>query len=282
MNLLEAVELNLPRGFRIQGQIGVGASSTVYLAEQEGSRERRVVKVMRPGTVSSSSVDRFLREMQTLQSLQHPRIIPILEPGEANGALFFTMPHIPGVTLRRWLHEQGPLPVEAALRVTLDVTEALAHAHSRGIVHRDVKPENVLIGEDGAAYLMDFGLANPRAIGPSGEDGKRTLVGTPLYMSPEQVSARRPVDRRSDFYSLGCMLYEMLTGRPPFHGGSSKSAMMKRLNENPVDARLVRPDVSEELARVLRRMLDRDPSGRYPTAAALSSALETARAAPAA
>jgi eukaryotic-like serine/threonine-protein kinase len=277
MNLLDAVELHLPRGFTIQEELGAGATSTVYLASSADRNERLVVKVMHPGTVTSASMDRFFSEMQALKKLKHPRIIPILEPGEANGALFFTMPHIAGETLRARLQRGAHLSVREVLLVARDITDALGHAHAKGIVHRDVKPENILLAEDGA-YLMDFGCANIQGLAqPGGAAAEsRLIVGTPDYMSPEQVTGKRPEDWRSDFYSLGCVMHEMLTGSPPFSADSPRATMMRRLTELPPDVRSFRPEIPEDVAVIIRRNLDVHPAERFATATFLRGALDGA------
>ena len=278
MNLLETIELHLPRGYTIREQLGAGATSTVYLAQREGTGERLVVKVMRTGTGTLAALDRFQMEMRMLRTLEHPRIIPMLSSGEAQGALFFTMPYVRGETLRTRLDREGPLPVRDALLIARDVTDALGHAHSRGIVHRDVKPANLLLAADGA-YLMDFGFARPpleMAGGNGGSDEPRWIVGTPDYVSPEQVEAKRNEDWRSDFYSLGCVMHEMLVGRPPFSGGSVRATMRRRLDVAAADVRSLRPDVPADLAAIVRCTLELHPSGRYATAGFLRMALESA------
>jgi eukaryotic-like serine/threonine-protein kinase len=277
MNLLAAIELHLPRGFTIQEQLGKGATSTVYLARCAATGARLVVKVMRPGTVTTASVDRFLREMQTLRKLEHPRIIPILEPGEANGAFFFTMPYRDGVTLRARLQASGPLTVRESLLVARDVNDALGHAHAKGIVHRDVKPENILLA-DGGAYLMDFGFANTAETPPNGGAPKNAyfIVGTPDYVSPEQVTGKQASDWRSDFFSLGCVMYEMLTGTTPFAAGSPRATMMRRLAQSPPDVRSLRPGVPDDVASIIRCNLELYPSARFATAGFLRVALDAA------
>jgi len=277
MNLLAAIELHLPRGFTIQEQIGKGATSTVYLARCATTGDRLVVKVMRPGTVTPASVDRFLDEMRTLRKLEHPRIIPILDPGEANGAFFFTMPYREGETLRARLQASGSLSVRETLLVARDVNDALGHAHAKGIVHRDVKPENILLA-DGGAYLMDFGFANTPDTAPNGGAPKNAyfIVGTPDYVSPEQVTGKLAGDWRSDFFSLGCVMYEMLTGRTPFAGGSARATMMRRLTQPPPDVRSLRADVPDDVASIIRCNLELHPSGRFATAGFLRVALDAA------
>ena len=272
-SLLEAIELHLPRGYKIRGKLGDGATSSVYLAVGDSPTERLAVKVMLLGTVTDNSIDRFLREMQVLEKLDNPHIPRILEPGEANGSLFFTMPYIDGETLRLRLRRERQLPVRDALNIARDIGSALDHAHGRGVVHRDVKPENIFLAKEGA-YLIDFGLAITSDIESNGRPG--SVSGTPEYMSPEQASSVRMEGWRSDFFSLGCVLYEMLAGKTPFHGGSARETMARRQVSPPPDIREIRHDVSPELAAVIRRSLATDPSMRYATAGFLRRALDAA------
>ena len=270
-SLLETIELHLPRGYTIRGKLGDGATSSVYLACGGDPNERLAVKVMTLGSVTDKSIDRFLREMQVLEKLDHPRIPRILEPGEASGSLFFTMPYIDGETLRVRLRKMGQLGVRDALMIARDIGSALDHAHGRGVVHRDVKPENIFLAEEGA-YLIDFGLA----ITSDADSGGNAIAGTPEYMSPEQASTDRMEGWRSDFFSLGCVFYEMLAGKTPFHGGSARETMKRRQDARPPDVRSVRPDVPEEISVIIKRTLNTDPSMRFPTAGYLRRALDSA------
>ena len=272
-SLLEAIELHLPRGYKIRGKLGDGATSSVYLATGASPNERLAVKVMLLGTVTEHSIDRFLREMQVLEKLDNPHIPRILEPGEANGSLFFTMPYIDGETLRTRLRRVGKLSVREALTIARDIGSALDHAHGRGVVHRDVKPENIFLAKEGA-YLIDFGLAMTSDAESNGRSG--SVSGTPEYMSPEQASAERSEGWRSDFFSLGCVVYEMLAGTTPFRSGSARETMARRQAEAPPDIRDVRPDVTPEVAAVIRRTMATDPSMRYATAGYLRRALDAA------
>ena len=277
MNLLDAIELHLPRGYSIQRKLGDGATSSVYLATRSDGVDALAVKVMLLGTVTDESSSRFLREMMILEKLDHPRIPRILEAGEANGSLFFTMPYIEGETLRTRLATVRSLSVRDALLIARDIGDALDHAHSRGVVHRDVKPANIFLAGD-RAYLMDFGLA----IASDGDAGvamlekKTVIAGTPQYMSPEQASGERFEGWRSDFYSLGCVLYEMLAGESAFRGSSSRESIANRLNSEAPDIRTARADVPDDVAMIVRRLLDPHPSGRYATAGMLRSALDAA------
>jgi eukaryotic-like serine/threonine-protein kinase len=272
-SLLETIELHLPSGYTIRGKLGDGATSSVYLACGADPDERLAVKVMLLGSVTDESINRFLREMQVLEKLEHPRIPRILDPGEASGSLFFTMPYIDGETLRAKLRRSGRLPVREALTIVRDIGGALDHAHGRGVVHRDVKPENIFIAQEGA-YLIDFGLAITSDAESAGKAD--SISGTPEYMSPEQASRDRMEGWRSDFFSLGCVFYEMLAGKTPFHGGSARETMKRRQTAPPPDVRDVRPDVPEEVSVIIKRTLNTDPSMRFPTAGYLRRALDTA------
>jgi eukaryotic-like serine/threonine-protein kinase len=277
MSLVEALELHLPRGYVVQGKLGGGATSIVYLAGLPGSRrERLAVKVLLPGAATAQAGNRFLREMQVLEKLDNPHIPRILEPGEANGSLFFTMPYIDGETLGERLRRSGRLPILDALLIARDIGDALEHAHSRGVVHRDVKPDNIFL-TNGSAYLLDFGLAIASdGAHESGMDWDGLIVGTPSYMSPEQASGTRAEGWRSDFFSLGCVLYEMLTGQQAFASSSIRETLQRHRNAQVPDVRALRPDVPEDVAGILRRSLHADPSSRYPTARFLRRALEAA------
>jgi eukaryotic-like serine/threonine-protein kinase len=277
MSLVEALELHLPRGYVVQGKLGGGATSIVYLAGVPGSRrERLAVKVLLPGATTAQSGNRFLREMQVLEKLDHPHIPRILEPGEANGSLFFTMPYIDGETLGERLRRSGQLPILDSLLIARDIGDALEHAHSRGVVHRDVKPDNIFVA-NGSANLLDFGLAIASdSVCGSGMEWDGLIVGTPSYMSPEQASGTRADGWRSDFFSLGCVLYEMLSGQQAFASSSIRETMQRHRDARVPDVRALRPDVPEDVAGILRRSLHADPSSRYPTARFLRRALEAA------
>ena len=278
LDLLSAVELHLGRGFTIERELGSGATSRVYLARQGEAGERIVVKVMRLGTVSTDSVERFYREMEILQTLKHPRIVPVLEPGVANEVIFFTMPYVEGGTLRTRLAQERQLPMVDSLAIAWDIADALGHVHGKGIVHLDVKPENILLGPD-AAYLIDFGHAHAPDLGSHASTASgKFIVGTPDYVSPEQVTGKRAEDWRSDFFSLGCVLYEMLAGRVPFSASSSRASMMRRLTEPPADVRVHRPEVPEDVVAILRRALAISPSDRFSTAGAFCMALDASLA----
>jgi eukaryotic-like serine/threonine-protein kinase len=275
MNLIAAIESRLGTGWSIAGELGTGATSRVYLATR--GDDRMVVKVMKSGTAEAERSQYFLLEMQILQKLSHPNVVPITDAGEAQGVLFFSMPFIDGETMRHRLVHEGAFSMVDAARVARDVALALGHVHSNGVVHRDVKPENILLSPNGAV-LLDFGHARAPAIMPNADshDNKKYIVGTPNYVSPEQVSGRRVADSRSDLYSLGCVLLEMLTGMVPFAAPSARESMQRRLEEPPPDVRAIRPDVPDELAAVLKRAMVVDPAARYLTAAEMAEALSIA------
>jgi serine/threonine protein kinase len=278
MSLLEALELHIPRGYKIQRKLGGGATSVVYLAGMPGCDPNRLaVKVLLNGSGTNRAGYRFLREMQVLEKLNHPRIPRILEPGEANGRLFFTMPYIDGQTLGARLRSSGRLPLRESLLIARDVGEALDHAHARGVVHRDVKPDNIYLAHDGA-YLMDFGMAmTSDSERGSGTEWDGIIAGTPAYMSPEQASGHGAEGWRSDFFSLGCVLHEMLTGTQAFASSSVRETMARhRMGVVAPEVRSLRPEVPEDVSRILRRTLHPDPSSRYPTARFLRRALDAA------
>lgn len=274
MNLIAAIESRLGQGWSITGELGTGATSRVYLAVREGSGEQLVVKLMKSGTATSERSKYFLLEMQILQKLAHPNIVPMADAGEAQGMLYFTMPFIEGDTMRRRLNRVGPFPISDAVRFARDIALALDHVHSQGVVHRDVKPDNILLSPTGA-ILLDFGHARAPAIMPSSEsqNAKKYIVGTANYVSPEQVAGRRVADSRSDLYSLGCVLLEMLTGKLPFAAASPRESMQRRLDEPPPDVRDVRPEVPDDVHAVLKRSMAVDPAERYPTASQMAEAL---------
>jgi len=277
MNLIAAIESRLGTGWSIAGELGTGATSRVYLATRGTDGERVVVKVMKSGAAEAARSQYFLLEMQVLQKMSHPNVVPISAAGEAQGVLFFTMPFIEGETMRHRLARDGAFSMSDAARTARDVAMALAHVHSHGVVHRDVKPENILISRN-CAVLLDVCHALAPAIMQSTDsnDSKKYIVGTPNYVSPEQVSGRRVADSRSDVYSLGCVLLEMLTGQIPFAASSARGSMQRRVVEPPPDVRALRPDVPEELAAVLKRAMMIDPAERYMSAEQMAEGLTTA------
>ena len=246
--------------YRLNRQLGVGGMATVYLAEDLKHHRSVAVKVLRPELASALGPDRFLREIEIAAALNHPHIVPLFDSGEAAGFLYYVMPQVEGETLRDRANRQRRLPVREALLIVRQVAEALDHAHRHGVLHRDVKPENILLHED-QALLSDFGIAMAASRAATDRlTGTGLAIGTPDYMSPEQATGRREIDARSDLYSLGCVLYEILAGRLPF-------AQPFAASPEPLPSlRTTRPDVPADLEAVVRRCLQPLPDGRYNSA----------------
>jgi eukaryotic-like serine/threonine-protein kinase len=262
--------------YTLERELGRGGMATVYLARDLRHQRYVALKVLAPELATAVGVERFHREIQLAASLQHPHILPVHDSGDAAGTLWYTMPYVEGESLRERLRRVARLGVEEAVDLAREVAEALDCAHAAGIVHRDIKPENILLSR-GHALMADFGIA--RALHEAGETLTQTglIVGTPAYMSPEQAgSTGRPIDARSDIYSLGCVLYEMLAGERPFAGATPQAMIARRLMEAPPDPRLARPAVPEAVAAVVTRSLATDPEDRFASAAELAAALRAA------
>jgi serine/threonine-protein kinase len=275
--------------YRIERELGRGGMATVYLAHDERHVRRVAIKVLHHDLAQSLGAERFAREIETVAGMAHPHILPLHDSGAAAGLVYFVMPFVDGESLRDRLAREPQLSVPAAVRIATEVADALAYAHRRGVVHRDIKPGNILLtssansgpgGGSTHALLADFGVARALASdgGASGNaSGPLTAtglaVGTPAYMSPEQAAGERETDGRSDVYSLGCVLYEMLAGQVPFAGPSAQAVITKRLTEQPPSVNRARPDVSAALDAVVTRALATDPAGRYQTADDLLDAL---------
>ena len=259
--------------YRFERELGQGGMATVYLAEDLKHQRKVAVKVLRPELAAALGAERFLREIQTTASLRHPHILPLYDSGAVDGFLYYVMPYIEGGSLRDRLRQQKQLPLDEALALSREVADALGYAHSRGIVHRDIKPENLLL-EQGHAVVTDFGIA--RALSEAG--GERLTetglaIGTPLYMSPEQAAGDRDLDGRSDLYSLGCVLYEMLAGQPPFTGPTAESITRQHLLTQAAPVTNLRPAVPEAVAGTLARTLAKNPADRFNPAAQFIQAL---------
>ena len=266
--------------YQVQGEVGRGGMATVYRALDRRLGRTVALKVLHPELTQMLGADRFHREVRIASALSHPNIVGLLEAGEEQGLLYYTMPLVEGETLRSRLEHEGQLPVEDAVRIGEEVAAALGCAHQHGIVHRDIKPENILL-EGGRAMVADFGIA--RAITEAGGDRLTTTgfaVGTPAYMSPEQGSCTAKVDGRADIYALGCVLYEMLSGEPPFTGPTAQAVVARQMQEAPRSLRVVRPSVSPALQEVVEKALAKIPADRYPTAEAMVGALEQAKRRP--
>jgi serine/threonine-protein kinase len=248
--------------------------ATVYRARDLRHDRDVAVKVMHPDLSAHTAADRFLREIKIAANLSHPHIVPVYDSGSVEGQLYFVMPLIQGESLRGRLARQGQLPLDDALRYARDVAEALAYAHGQNVVHRDVKPENILLAGSNA-LVADFGIA--RAVSAAG-DAPLTragmVVGTPVYMSPEQASGSGEVDQRNDLYSLGCVLYEMLAGRPPFTGESPQALLSAHVLEQPQPLTELRPNLPVRLSQAVMRCLEKTAADRWQTADELLAELE--------
>jgi eukaryotic-like serine/threonine-protein kinase len=263
---------HLRERWTIEGEIARGGMATVYLAHN-GVGARVAIKVMQPRVVEAIGPQRFLREIAVARSMEHPLIVPLLESGEAAGALYYVMPYVRGEALARRLERDRRLPIAEAVRYTRDIASALGYAHARGILHRDVKPENLLLG-GGRALVADFGLA--RAIGAA--DYERltwtgVIVGTAHYLSPEQLLEERDLDGRTDIYCLATVLFEMLTGAPPFTGANLTELANRILRSAPPPLRDLRPDVPEVVDLALSRALAKSVTGRFATMEEFAAAL---------
>lgn len=265
--------------YRIDRELGAGGMATVYLAEDIKHHRKVAVKVLHPELAAALGSERFLREIETTAGLRHPHILPLYDSGEADGFLYYVMPFVEGESLRDRLLREKQLPIDDALQIAREVSDALSYAHSRGVIHRDIKPENILL-EAGHAMVADFGIA--RAVSAAGTDSitqTGTAVGTPAYMSPEQASGSQDLDGRSDLYSLGCVVYEMLAGQAPFTGPTVESVVHQHLIAEPRPITQIRPAVPPTIAGVLQRALAKNPADRFSPVAQFADALRTGVAA---
>lgn len=250
--------------------------SRVFVADETGLGRRVVIKALPPETAAGVSLDRFKREIHLAAKLQHPHIVPLLTAGKAGELLYYTMPFVDGESLRARLEREGELPVQDVVRVMGDVLRALSYAHQQGVVHRDIKPDNILLAHD-AAVVADFGVA--KALSAATEYGTLTsagvALGTPTYMAPEQAAADPAVDRRADLYALGVVAYEMLAGRPPFTG-RPQQVLALHAAEAPVPIQRLRPNTPPALATIVMRLLEKRPADRPQSAEEATRALEVA------
>ena len=264
--------------YRIEEEIGHGGMAAVYLAEDLRHARKVAIKVLLPGGSGAQSYEpqRFLREIRIAARLSHPQILPVHDSGEFDGMLYFVMPYAGCETLRDRLTKEGALPIDTALRITLAVAAALGYAHRHNVIHRDIKPENILL-QEGEPVVADFGVATAISAAGGGDNiyitDRGFAVGTPAYMSPEQASAERDLDGRSDLYSLACVLFEMLAGKPPFSGSGARATMARHAIEAPPLIRSLRPTVTSAVERALQRALAKTPADRFSTMAEFCEAL---------
>ena len=276
-DLLGRLQEALASRYRIERELGSGGMAVVFLAEDLRHRRRVALKILRPELAAEIGPGRFLREIETAARLTHPHILPIHDSGEAGGFLYYVMPYVEGESLRGRLAREKQLPLDDALRIARDAADALSYAHSHGVVHRDIKPENILL-QSGHAVVADFGIA--RAVTAAAGDTRTTTLtaagaalGTPGYMSPEQVAGSRDVDGRSDLYSLGCVLYEMLAGQPPFTGPTVESLLHQHLTADAPSITAIRPAVPGWVAAAVQRALAKTPADRFSPVALFAEAL---------
>jgi eukaryotic-like serine/threonine-protein kinase len=270
------VGMQLSGRYRLDAQVGAGGMSTVYLAFDQTLERRVAIKLMHREIASDSDqLERFRREARAVAQLSHPHIVGVIDAGEDEGRPYIVFEYVEGETLKERIRRMGRLPMDEAIAYAIEISRALGHAHSHHIVHRDVKPQNVLIDNEGSAKVTDFGIA--RTLDQAGLTADGRVLGTTDYVSPEQALGH-DVNGQSDIYSLGIVLFEMLTGDVPFHGENQVSVAMKHVREDLPDLQTRRPEASATLASVLDRMTDKDLGRRYPDVPSLVADLEEALA----
>jgi Tol biopolymer transport system component/tRNA A-37 threonylcarbamoyl transferase component Bud32 len=259
--------------YRLENEIGAGGMATVYLAEDLRHDRRVALKVLRPELAAVIGAERFLAEIKLTANLQHPHILPLFDSGEADSFLYYVMPFVEGESLRERLRREKQLPVEDAVRITSEVASALDYAHRHGVIHRDIKPENILL-HDGRALVADFGIALAASkAGSSRMTETGMSLGTPAYMSPEQAMGEREITARSDVYSLGAVLYEMLTGDPPFSGSTAQAIVARVVTESPRPLFPQRHTIPPHVEAAVLTALEKLPADRFATAAQFADAL---------
>ena len=268
----ERLSAALAARYRIERRLGEGGMATVYLAADLKHDRKVALKVLKPELAAALGPERFLHEIRVTANLQHPHILPLFDSGEADGFLYYVMPYVEGESLRDRIARERRLPVIDALAIVGDVAAALTAAHAQGIVHRDIKPENILV-RDGEGLVADFGIA--LAVSLVGHDRLTATglsLGTPAYMSPEQIGGEANIDGRSDTYALGCVLFELLTGEPPFTGPTAQAVITKAMVETPRPARTLRGELSAEIDAAISRALAKQPEDRFGTSRAFVEA----------
>ncbi len=270
---LDRLKAALADRYKIERQLGVGGMATVYLAEDVKHDRKVAVKVLRPELAAVLGAERFLQEIKTTANLQHPHILPLFDSGEVDGFLYYVMPYIEGETLRGKLNRETHLSIDEAVRITTEVADALDSAHQQGVIHRDIKPENILLHK-GRPMVADFGIALAVSAAAGGRITETGLsLGTPHYMSPEQATAEKDPTNRSDIYSLGSVLYEMLSGEPPHTGGSAQAIIMKIVTEPVQPVTKIRKSVPPNVAATVAKALEKLPADRFESAAKFAEAL---------
>ena len=266
----------LPSRYLFRREIGSGGAAHVLLAHDTDRNQLVAVKILRPEVTTAIGKKRFEREIEIIRHLKHPNVLPLLDAGEVAGQIFFTAPFVEGDTLQKKIDREHQLTIGDTIAITSDVAAALDFAHGRGLIHRDVKPANILLSGRGAV-VADFGIARAISVNRADQLTKTGVsLGTAAYMSPEQCSAVRELDRRTDVYALGCVVYEMLTGEPPFTGKSEQAIIAKQCGETPRSMRVVRPSVPPGIDHVVLKALAKVRAHRYSGAGEFFDALDSA------
>ena len=270
------VERALDALYELDCEIGRGGMGIVYRAKDRRLKRTVAIKVLPPELGYRADIkSRFLREAQTAAQLNHPNIVDIYSVDEAGQLVYFVMAYVLGETLAKRVHDVGPLGIEESRRILRDVADALAYAHERGVIHRDIKPDNILIdAESGRPMVTDFGIARAMGDGSTRLTVTGQLIGTPEYMSPEQAGGDPSIDGRSDLYSLGVVAYQMLVGQPPFTGNSGPAILVKHLQMTPVPVQQLRSEIPPDFADIVMKLLAKDPAARYASAGLLVTALD--------
>jgi serine/threonine protein kinase len=273
---IERVRAAFAQSYAVEREVGQGGMATVYLARDLKHGRQVALKVLRPELAAAMGGDRFPREIQIVAQLSHPHILPLHDSGEMGGFLFYVMPFVEGESLRQKLERDGRLSMAQAIRILREVTDALAYAHERGIVHRDIKPDNVMLSGR-HALVTDFGVA--KAVSAAGGEKLTTVglaLGTPAYMSPEQAMGETDLDHRSDIYAVGALAYEMLTGEPPFDRATAQAILSAQVLDAPEDVTARRSNVPPVLGELIMRCLQKEKADRWQTAEEMLPFLETA------
>src|SRR5262245_59825231 len=273
MDALETVTAALSAQYVFEREIGRGGMAVVFLAKDIKHGRRVAVKVLNPELAAVIGPERFLGEIRITANLQHPNLLPLFDSGAVDGMLYYVMPFVDGESLRDKLQREQQLPIDEALHIARVVASALDHAHRHDVIHRDLKPENILL-HDGEPVVADFGIALAVSNAGAGRLTQTGLsLGTPQYMSPEQATGDRAIDRRADVYALGAVLYEMLTGEPPHTGANAQTIIAKVLTERPHSVRTMRDTVPQHVDAAITRALAKLPADRWSTAHDLAAAL---------
>src|SRR3954449_9159570 len=270
---LDSLRAALADRYRIERELGQGGMATVYLAHDLRHERKVAIKVLRPDLAAVIGAERFVREIRTIAALQHPHMLGLIDSGEVQGTAYYVMPFVEGESLRDRLVREKQLPVTDAVRIATEVASALDYAHRHGVIHRDIKPENILL-HDGQALVADFGIA----LALTSAGGTRMTetgmsLGTPHYMSPEQAMGEREITARSDVYALGAVLYEMLSGAPPFTGSTAQAVVARVVTESPRSLTTQRHTIPRHVEAAVLTALEKLPADRFATAAEFAEAL---------